>query len=239
MQSREEILGKIRNAHQNAPKFEVPQVPVVRATRGASTQEMLSTFEQELNALSGRFFHARSLSEARNIVSSLIDDLGWCDFSAVEHPLLREIFPPETLERFYFGEETAGGALDEKTLREKTDKRRLSRLSAGVVFPRFLIAETGTVALFNESTHERLNCYLPPACLAVGKTSQLREHLPAVWGEIAREARDANARGEWLLVTGPSRTADIEKVTILGVHGPKVLCVLVIDDNSEDSSVAR
>ena len=53
-------------------------------------------------------------------------------------------------------------------------------------------------------------------------------HLPAAWGEIARRTADPAIRGEFVLVTGPSRTADIEKILILGVHGPKRLVVLVV-----------
>ena len=72
-------------------------------------------------------------------------------------------------------------------------------------------------------------CYLPPACVVVARGEQLAEHLPAAWAEIVRRAADPQARGEMVLVTGPSRTADIEKILILGVHGPKRLIVLLVE----------
>ena len=54
------------------------------------------------------------------------------------------------------------------------------------------------------------------------------EHLPAAWGEIATRCFEKNLTGESVIVTGPSRTADIEKLLILGVHGPKRLVVLLV-----------
>ena len=71
-------------------------------------------------------------------------------------------------------------------------------------------------------------CYLPPACVVVARTDQLVEHMPAAWEDIARRTADPARRGEFVLVTGPSRTADIEKILILGVHGPKRLVVLLV-----------
>jgi L-lactate dehydrogenase complex protein LldG len=72
-------------------------------------------------------------------------------------------------------------------------------------------------------------CYLPPACIAIAKTGRLFEHMPAAWDEIAPRAAEADRRGEFVFITGPSRTADIEKILILGVHGPKRLIVLLVD----------
>ena len=71
-------------------------------------------------------------------------------------------------------------------------------------------------------------CYLPPACLVVARVDQLVEHLPAAWGPISQVCAAKDSRGEIVLITGPSRTADIEKILILGVHGPKRLVVLVV-----------
>jgi L-lactate dehydrogenase complex protein LldG len=79
------------------------------------------------------------------------------------------------------------------------------------------------------TAQDRLLCYLPPACVVVARTSQLVEHLPAAWGSLAPRVADAAMQGEFVIVTGPSRTADIEKILILGVHGPKRLVVLLVE----------
>ena len=71
---------------------------------------------------------------------------------------------------------------------------------------------------------------MPPACVVVARVDQLAEHLPAAWAAIAARAADPALRGEFVIVTGPSRTSDIEKILILGVHGPKRLVVLLVDE---------
>ncbi|MBQ8285141.1 MAG: LUD domain-containing protein, partial [Thermoguttaceae bacterium] len=67
-------------------------------------------------------------------------------------------------------------------------------------------------------------------CLVVARRSQLREHLPAAFPEIEAKMRNPEQRGEIALITGPSRTADIEKILVLGVHGPRRLIVFIIED---------
>jgi L-lactate dehydrogenase complex protein LldG len=47
---------------------------------------------------------------------------------------------------------------------------------------------------------------------------------------MTTQAAKPAERGEMLLVTGPSRTADIEKKLVLGAHGPKRLVVLLVDE---------
>ena len=63
--------------------------------------------------------------------------------------------------------------------------------------------------------------------MVIARADQLAEHLPAAWATIGPRVADPAQRGEFVIVTGPSRTADIEKILILGVHGPKRLIVII------------
>ena len=110
--------------------------------------------------------------------------------------------------------------------RRRLDARRIAQLPAGLIAADVLLADTGSCMIACGTTHERLMCYLPPACVVVGRVAQLAEHLPAAWADDCRPLSPRQAlRGEFVMVTGPSRTADIEKILILGVHGPKRLVV--------------
>ena len=100
--------------------------------------------------------------------------------------------------------------------------------SASVVEADILLADTGSCLIACPTAQDRLLCYLPPACVVVARLEQLREHLPAAWPTVAPRVADPAQRGEFVIVTGPSRTADIEKILILGVHGPKRLVVVLI-----------
>ena len=105
----------------------------------------------------------------------------------------------------------------------------MAELPAGLVAAEKLLADTGSVLVACGTAEERLMCYLPPVCIVIARTEQLVEHMPAVWEEVARRSAEEELRGEFVFVTGPSRTADIEKIMILGVHGPKRVVVLLVD----------
>ena len=55
-----------------------------------------------------------------------------------------------------------------------------------------------------------------------------RASAGGVGGRLRPRVADPALRGEFVIVTGPSRTADIEKILILGVHGPKRLVVMLV-----------
>ena len=105
----------------------------------------------------------------------------------------------------------------------------MAQLSAGVLEPEYLLADTGSSVVICPTAPARLLCYLPPACVIIATRQKLVEHLPAAWAGLAPRVADPAARGEIVFITGPSRTADIEKILILGVHGPKRLVVLLVD----------
>jgi len=100
------------------------------------------------------------------------------------------------------------------------------RAALGVTEADLGIAETGTLYQDATSLVLRLASMLPPVHVAVLPTDRivgtLEEALPYIAGRGQPPAYAA-------LITGPSRTADIERVLTIGVHGPAELHILCID----------
>jgi L-lactate utilization protein LutC len=92
----------------------------------------------------------------------------------------------------------------------ETTARDIEPLSASLITVEAVLADTGSCVVFCPTAVSRLLCYLPPACVVVARKSQLFEHLPAAWPAITKTCTDKNIGGEIVIVTGPSRTADIE-----------------------------
>jgi L-lactate dehydrogenase complex protein LldG len=89
----------------------------------------------------------------------------------------------------------------------------------------FAVAETGSVAL-HESAVDRGACFLSERLwLLVAEhdiVATLDEAMQRMRGLVRAGARHP------LLMTGPSRTADIERVLTIGVHGPRALVIVVV-----------
>jgi L-lactate dehydrogenase complex protein LldG len=93
-----------------------------------------------------------------------------------------------------------------------------------------LAAETGTVVLRSSSAAPRALSLLPRAHIVVARLEQL---LPTVAECLQKTYIDKSPPSSCItLVTGPSRTADIEKVLVRGVHGPRDLYVLFLGGQS-------
>jgi L-lactate utilization protein LutC len=91
-----------------------------------------------------------------------------------------------------------------------------------------LIADSGSAVVIERSTQRRLAPYLPRTCIIVGDAAVLYPHMErGALEPIFAAARRAD-RGEAVIVTGPSRTADIEKTVVLGAHGPRNVVVFIV-----------
>jgi L-lactate dehydrogenase complex protein LldG len=215
--SRDAILSRVRSLIANDPPADEPPVPEVWPRESPGTDQMCERFCEELQAISGETIRCRSMDEARSRLRDLLDQEHWSPLGAMDRPVCREV--------------TAGLAPDRVTWAQPDwTPQSMADLPAGLIEADYLLADTGTAMIACNTPQERLLCYLPPACIVVAPMSRLTEHLPAAWPEIARRAAEPDRRGEFVFVTGPSRTADIEKILILGVHGPKRLIVLLVGE---------
>ena len=92
------------------------------------------------------------------------------------------------------------------------------------------IAETGTLILWPTPEEPRLMSLVPPVHFAVLSASDLHPTFAAAMAEQRwAEQMPTNA----LLISGPSKSADIEQTLAYGVHGPRELVILLVEDQTE------
>lgn len=115
---------------------------------------------------------------------------------------------------------------------EKDGPEFAREADVGIVEFDYGIAETGTLAMDATALKARLAAMLPLTCVALLKKERIRANLTEV---IDAYLERGGWPGYFTLVTGPSRTADIERSLTIGVHGPeRLLIFLVGDEGGED-----
>ena len=102
------------------------------------------------------------------------------------------------------------------------EKHEMAQCDLGITEADYLLPETGTIVLSSSAEKPRAVSLLPRIHLAIVRPEMLRPDMHQVF----TEAKDKNYL---VFITGPSRTADIELTTTLGVHGPKELFVWIFE----------
>ena len=90
-----------------------------------------------------------------------------------------------------------------------------------------LISQTGSVLVTNRSAGGRALSVLPPHHLVLARREQLIPDLPEAF-VLLKKKYGGDYPSFMSLITGPSRTGDIERILVLGAHGPKKLTILCI-----------
>lgn len=108
-----------------------------------------------------------------------------------------------------------------------TAKTDLEKVSAGITGCDALIAQTGSVLVTAASAGGRALSVLPVHHVVIAMSSQLVPDLPAGF-ELLERKYAPNFPSFMTFITGPSRTGDIERVLVLGAHGPRKLSVILI-----------
>ncbi len=115
----------------------------------------------------------------------------------------------------------------------KVDREQAADAAAGVTSASFAIADTGSLVLESTPEDVRLASTLPTRHFVLLDRSKIvTDGLAAV--DPLRRMHQRDTRNYIAYITGPSRTADIERVLTIGVHGPKELYILLLDDWSSD-----
>ena len=121
----------------------------------------------------------------------------------------------------------SGATLGTLLIEPGYDRDALEACDAGLTECESLVAQTGSACVTALSSGGRTLSVLPPHHLIVAREEQLVADLSAAYERLALkyEGRYPSFIG---FVTGPSRTGDIERILVLGAHGPKRLTILLI-----------
>jgi L-lactate dehydrogenase complex protein LldG len=111
-----------------------------------------------------------------------------------------------------------------------TDRDELRSLCAaadvGITSADYALADTGTLVMISSPREARLVSLLPPAHIAVVPRARILTGLDELFSILPNPAEVSSSM---VLITGPSRTADIEQILVRGVHGPGQITVVVAE----------
>jgi L-lactate utilization protein LutC len=110
-----------------------------------------------------------------------------------------------------------------------TDRAALRELCAtvdiGITSADYALADTGSLVMLSSPREARMISLLPPAHIAVVPRDRILTGLDELFTILPNPAEQTSSM---VLITGPSRTADIEQILVRGVHGPGQITVVVV-----------
>lgn len=106
------------------------------------------------------------------------------------------------------------------------DETEFEKIQAGITACEFLVARTGSVLISSASPSGRQMNVFPPIHIVIASVSQLVNYPEDALVAIQNKYNN-NLPSIISTITGPSRTADIEKTLVLGAHGPKEFIVFL------------
>lgn len=208
--SKELMLKKIRKAlleRRDNPYPNLEEGPLYLPTD--EIPEIM--FAEQLTAVSGNFIFCENGVEFIENILELADKFKWRKIYCWERELQALLSTYEF--PFY-----------------KTDKD-FEMAEVGITMCEALIARNGSVLLSNQNESGRRLSIYPHHHIVIARTGQLVMDLKDGF-RLLKNKYGAQIPTMISTITGPSRTADIEKTLVLGAHGPKELFVFLIDDFS-------
>lgn len=204
------MLKKIRKAlleKRDNPYPNLEETPIYKENN--EIPEIL--FAEQLTAVSGNFIFCENGVDFIENILELADKFKWrkiyCWEPDLQNLLSTYEFP------FY-----------------KTDKD-FEMAEVGITMCEALIARNGSIMVSNYNEAGRRLSIFPHHHIVIARTGQLVMDLKDAF-KLIKNKYGTKIPSMISTITGPSRTADIEKTLVLGAHGPKELFVFLIDDFS-------
>jgi len=225
MSSREKILKKLWAAQKADAAGAENSTPASSDDQSVFKdypvdEDLSALFKSRIEALNGEFYKVKGIQDAAEVILELVQaaQKGACiaqNHNFVQsllaaHPVLQECF---------------------RTLPDSFSNLEFEHAAVGLTVADALIARTGSIALNTVSAGGRRLSVLPPFHIVLATQNQL---VPSMQEALAK-LHETESWSYATFITGPSRTADIQKNLVLGAHGPKRLAVVCVEDASSSA----
>jgi len=216
------------------PETGVSEAPIWQQTAAPSEQALVDRFAAALQSVDGQVIIARGPDAARQAILESLQAWEARHVFVAHSDVLEQLDLGEMLraaELTVAEQATDDGALVGENGGGESVREFLAEADVGITGVDIAIAQTGTLVIAAAPGHPRMASALPPRHLAVVRADQI---VPTLADVIPRlKERFLQADGSWStscisLITGPSRTADIEQTLTVGVHGPRELLAVVM-----------
>lgn len=205
--SKEKILKKIREALSNPVPLPFPKSEGTGSLFKAPSEELEIIFAQEFIKLAGKFAFCVNEADAQNQLKNLIAAKKWTSIYCIEKQI-SNLFPP--------------GQFPE------INQSSLSKCDAAITSCLYLIARTGAIVMSSQQESGRTVSAYAPVHICIAYTDQLVFDTRDALKDLKNKSA-GHFPSSITFAAGPSRTADIEKTLVVGVHGPKEVYVFLID----------
>jgi L-lactate utilization protein LutC len=213
--ARDIILGRVRSALSRSPRAASSQAGSTNPTQGSTSiapAERLPRFAERLTSVGGHVQVAEDEPAAARHLAAIAAGCGARSIAVSDNPLVRRLVSAAGLEAISFD--------------GWCERERLFAADVGVTGAQAGIAETGSLVLDSHAELHRLVSLVPPIHVAILRADAIVGDLGAALSALDRSGES----GAVTLITGPSRTADIELELVIGVHGPRELHAIVLED---------
>ena len=223
--SRETFLKRVREAAEagRAHRVHVGDLPDDVGYIGGG-DDLCRRMAKEVEEVGGTAHLVDDLAGAKQALRGIIRQCGATRALCWQHPLLDRLGLDELLTSQHVQQISHAtlAALD-------GDAQRSEMLSAdlGISSVTHAVAETGTLAVASQPGQERLASLLPPVHVAVVTRDQILPDLLDLFARLDESGPEA-LPSNLTLITGPSKTGDIELQLTTGVHGPGKWHVIIV-----------
>ncbi len=211
--SKEKVLKSIRDAlidRMPAPFNEVDtEKPIFWPPDSEFLEEV---FARELIKANGKFVYCKNIEE---LSMSFM-----------------QVLQKTAIKKLYYGEDFLSGLLKNLKIEVTNSIDDIYSCNASVTGCEALVARHGTIVC-SSKTGGRKSMVAPPVHIVIATNSQLVYSIKDALTYL-NDKYDNNMPSMISFITGPSRTADIEKTLIYGAHGPKELYLLMLDMKQTD-----